>query len=224
MVTKQSRGIATPAKDLWRARNDFFKGAFMKRKIIFCTLILAISLLLAHQVRADTEEFSIKQFSPNDFYTFTKVFSEMRGPLRSEILKDKNTNFENADPLKYVEKVKNDKSVRKALKASKISWIQFRELMGNILLAYFSIQPDKTKAALLRQLSEYGLLIDNSQIPEEYRPVVSEVLKTEEGSALAAAVLDVIIQIPPQNISIVRENRKQLDRHFYTKYWADQLE
>jgi len=196
----------------------------MRQKIIFCALILAVSLLFAQQARADMQEFSIKEFSPNDFYTFTKVFSEMRGPLRSEILKDKNTNFENADPLKYVEKVKNDKSVKKALKASKISWTQFRELMGNILLAYFSIQPDKTKAALLRQLAEYGLSIENDQIPEEYRPVVKEVLQTEEGSALAVAVLDIIIQIPPQNVSIVRENKKQLDRHFYTKHWINELE
>lgn len=196
----------------------------MKKKIVFCTLLLPVFFLFAYQAHADMEEFSIRQFSPNDFYTFTKVFSEMRGPLRSEILKDRKTDFENADPLKYVEKVKNDKSVRKALKASKISWMQFRELMGNILLAYFSIQPDKTKAALLRQLAEYGLSIENDQIPEEYRPVVKEVLQTEEGSALAAAVLDIIIQIPPQNISIVRENKKQLDRHFYTKYWINELE
>jgi hypothetical protein len=196
----------------------------MKKIIIFFALIVSVFLLAAQQARGGMEEFSIKQFSPNDFYTFTKVFSEMRGPLRAEILKDKKTNFENADPLKYVEKVKNDRSVKKALKAGKISWAEFRELMGNILLAYYSIQPDKTKAALLRQLSEYGLSINNDQIPEEYRPAVKEVLQTEEGSALAAAVLDIIIQVPPQNISIVRENQKQLDRHFYTKYWINELE
>ncbi len=200
------------------------KGVFMKKIIIFSALIFIVSFSHAQKGQAGMEEFSIRPFSPNDFYMFIKVFSEMRGPLRAEILKDKKTNFEDADPLKYVEKVKKDKSVKKALKASKISWSEFRELMGNILLAYYSIQPEKTKAAFLRQLAKYGLAIDSDQIPEEYRSVVKRMLQTEEGSVLAAVALDIIIQVPPQNVDIVRKNQKQLDRHFYTKYWTNELE
>jgi hypothetical protein len=173
--------------------------------------------------KAASDEFEIKPFTGNDFYTFVKVFSEMRGPLRAEILKDRKTDFEKADPLKYVEKVKGKRDVQKVLSDSHLTWEAFRSLMGNILLGYFSIQPDKTKAALLRQLASYGLLMEMDQIPEEYRPIVTDVLKTNEGSTLASAVLDTIIEIPSQNTSIVREHQKDLDRLFYTKYWIDLL-
>ncbi len=169
------------------------------------------------------EDFDIEAFSPNQFYTFVKVFGEMRGPLRSEIMKDKNTNFENADPLKYVEKVQNSKDVKKSLKENDIKWEDFRELMGNILLGYFSIQPDKTKAAMIKQLASYGLFLESDQIPPEYRELVTEVVKSDAGAALASMALETFVQIPEENIAIVKKNKKDLDRMFYTKYWIDEL-
>lgn len=190
------------------------------RKLILMAFVV-LWMFGASQVHAATDSFEIAEFSGNDFYTFVKVFSEMRGPLRAQILKDSKTSFENADPLKYVEDVKSKRDVQKVLKDSSLTWESFRSLMGNVLLGYFSIQPQETKAGLLRQLSSYGLEMNKDQIPEEYRPVIEEVLKSKEGSALASIVLDAVVQIPPQNVSIVREHKKDLDRLFYTKYWSD---
>lgn len=193
----------------------------MKRRW-FCAVPL-LAAFVAASAFAQAPNFSVRKVSPNEFATFTKVFGEMRGSLRSEILKDKKADFENADPLKYVMKVKDEKDVKKALKAAGLAWDQFEELMGNILLAYFGIQPQKTKAALIRQLADYGLFINMEEIPEEYRPLVTDALKTDAGSALAGAALEMVIQIPPENIALARDNEKQLDRFFYTKYWKDKL-
>lgn len=192
-------------------------------KKIFVCIAVAASMLLGMAAAQAKEDFDIEAFTPNQFYVFVKVFGEMRGPLRSEIMKDRKTDFENADPLKYVEKIRKDKGVKKSLKANSITWEDFRELMGNILLSYFSIQPEKTKAAVLRQLASYDLFLEMDQIPEEMRPLIQDVLKTEAGSTLASAALDMIIQIPEGNIEIVKKNQKDLDRMFYTKYWKDEL-
>jgi hypothetical protein len=205
----------------------------MKTKRIAFLFALVVGLFWLSSVHAampvslpagmPLEQFSIKPFSANDFYVFVKVFSEMRGPLRAEILKDRKTNFENADPLKYVEKVKDKRDVRNMLKDNDLTWDQFVELWGNVMLGYFSVQPNKTKAALIRQIADYGLVLKADEIPAEYRDLVNEVIKTEAGSTLAAAALEYVVQIPPQNVSIVKENQKQLDRMFYTKYWIDEL-
>lgn len=143
--------------------------------------------------------------------------------MRVEILKDRKTNFEDADPLKYVAKVKDAKDVKKILKEENVSWDQLNELMGNILLGYFSIQPDKTKAGLLKQLSSYGLAMSSDQIPPEYRQVVTDALKTDEGAALASAALEFIVQIPPENVDLAKKNSRQLDQIFYTRFWKDKL-
>ncbi len=193
----------------------------LKRSV---SVVAALLFALAAAAPANSSEnFDIEPFTPNDFYVFVKVFSEMRGPLRSEILKDRKTDFENADPLKYVEKVRDKRDVKKALKESDIKWEDFRELMGNVLLAYFSIQPDSTKAGIIKQLASYDLFLESDQIPPEYRKLVSDIVKTDAGAALAGMALEAFIQVPEQNVAIVKEKKKDLDRLFYTKYWAAEL-
>ena len=187
------------------------------------SLFVLIIFFLCADLFAGQTFFSIRKFSPNEFSVFQKVFAEMRGPLRTEIMKDKKTDFENADPLKYIIKIRDTKDVKKVLKKNDLSWEQFNDLMANVLMVYFSVQPNKTKAALVKQLADYGYFMSADQIPEEYRGMVSDALKTNEGSALAGAVFDMVVQIPPENIAIVRKNEKQLDRDFYTKHWRDSL-
>ena len=167
--------------------------------------------------------FTIRKLSPNEFDNFNVIFGEMRGPLRSEIMKDRKTDFENADPLKYLQKVKDDKDVQKILKKKDLTWAQFEELTGNVLFAYFSIQPNATKAALIRQLADYGLFMNAEGIPEEVRPLITEVLKTDAGATLAGMALEMAIQIPPENLELARKNQKTLDRALYTKFWKDKL-
>lgn len=191
------------------------------KKYFIC--LFALLIFLPRFSFADIGQFSIKPVSKSDFYKFVKVFSEMRGPLRMEILKDSKADFENADPLNYVEKVKDNKDVVDTLKKNDLTWDSFTELMGNVLLAYFSIQPDKTKAGLLRQLSGYGLMMSDSAIPPEYRQVVTDVLKTDQGSAMAGMVLDAILVIPPENGELAKDNKRKLDQLFYTKFWKDKL-
>jgi hypothetical protein len=185
-------------------------------------LIMAL-LFAAPAVQAASDTFVIQPFSANDFGTFVKVFSELRGPLRKEILKDRKTNFENADPLKYVEKVKDKRDVRDVLAKSDLSWDQFVNLWGNIMLGYFSIQPEKTKAALIRQIADYGLFLQMDELPAEARGFVTDVLKTDAGASLASMALEALIQIPQENVAIVRDNQRDLARMFYTKYWIDEL-
>lgn len=190
---------------------------------IFLSLLFLAQLPTAIFAGSVLDSFTIKPFSANDFYTFIKVFSEMRGPLRTEILKDKKTNFENVDPLKYVEKIKDKKDVKAALKKSNITWDQFAGLFGNVLLAYLSTEPQQTKAAIIRQLADYGLIANVEGIPEEYKEVISSVIKTPEGSNLAATILEQLIEIPEQNIATTNKNRSDLDRMFYTKHWVEDL-
>lgn len=192
-------------------------------KALLTLITIGVILSFASFSHAQSTYFNIRPISDSEFYTFVKVFSEMRGPLRSEILKDKETNFESADPLKYVAKVKDDKDVKKVLKERNLNWDQFSELMGNILLGYFSIQPEKTKASLLRQLASYGLMMSNEQIPAEYRQLVTDVLKTDEGAALAGMALETFLKIPPENIELARKNKRQLDQLFYTRFWKDKI-
>ncbi len=167
--------------------------------------------------------FAITPFDENQFYTFVKVFSDMRGPLRSEILKDHKDDFKDADPLLYVTKVKDAPQVQAALKANALSWDQFMGLMGNILLAYLGNQPQATKAAILQKLSGYGLGLADDQIPEEYRDQVKSLLKSPEGAALAGLVLDQVMQIPAQNTAIARAKGRTLDQLFYTRLWRGKL-
>lgn len=169
-------------------------------------------------------DFNIRAYSANEFQHFVEVFSEMRGPLRSQILKDRKTDFESADPLAYVQKLKGEKDVQKMLEKHKLSWDAFQELMGNVVLAYFSVQPERTKASLIRQLAGYGLFLNMEQVPPEYRETVTEVLKTEQGSTLAALAMDMVVQIPEQNVAIVRQNQRTLDGMFYTRFWREALE
>ncbi|MBN1282347.1 MAG: hypothetical protein JXA24_01060 [Proteobacteria bacterium] len=169
------------------------------------------------------ESFSIRPITGNDFRSFVEVFSEMRGPLRSEILKDRKTEFESADPLKYVAKIKGEKDVKKMLKKHALTWDGFSELMGNVVLAYFSIQPQETKASLIRRLADYGLEMNQAQIPPEYRDVIRQFMKTDQGSAIAAMALDFVLQIPEENVAMARENKRTLDAMFYTNLWKDRI-
>jgi hypothetical protein len=189
----------------------------MKRLLLL--IILSATIVVPSVSHAMLESFAIKPITSSGFRTFVKVFSEMRGPLRVRMLKDRKSNFKDADPLKYVMMVKDEKDVKKMLQKSKINWDQFTELMGNILLGYFSIQPDKTKAGLIKQLSEYGLGVSDSQIPAEYRQAVADILKTDEGASLASMALEFIIKIPPENIALAKKNKRTLDQLFYTRFW-----
>ena len=191
---------------------------------------LAIAMIVCFGIVASTAtaqmpspNFSVRKLTANEFDNFNVIFGEMRGPLRSEMMKDRKTDFENADPLKYLQKIKGEKDVKKILKKKNLSWENFEELAGNVILAYFSIQPGKTKAALIRQLADYGLFMDAEGIPEEARPLIAEVLKTEAGAELAGVALEMFIQIPPENVALARKNERTLDRAFYTKYWKDKL-
>ena len=109
------------------------------------------------------------------------------------------------------------------LKKHGLDWDQFTELMGNVVLAYFSIQPEKTKAGLVRQLADYGLAMNEEQIPEQFRETVRDFIKTDEGAALAAMALDFFLQVPEQNVALVKENKRTLDAAFYTKFWKDKI-
>ena len=195
-------------------------------KRLWTAAIAALALLALAGIAAaqmPSPNFTIRKLSPNEFDNFNVIFGEMRGPLRSEIMKDRKTDFENADPLKYLQKVKDDKDVQKILKKKDLTWAQFEELTGNVLFAYFSIQPNATKAALIRQLADYGLFMNAEGIPEEVRPLITEVLKTDAGATLAGMALEMAIQIPPENLELARKNQKTLDRALYTKFWKDKL-
>lgn len=193
----------------------------MRRYAGLAVVLITISIPIS--ASAQYEYFAIRPVTEAEIYTFVKVFSEMRGPLRQEILKDKKTDFRDADPLKYVSKVKKKDDAVKTLRENGISWGQFNELMGNVLLAYLSIQPEKTKTALIRQLAGYGLMMSNDQIPAEYRPVIEEVLKTDEGAAMAGMALEFVVQIPPGNVELAKKNSRTLDQLFYTRLWRDKL-
>ena len=169
------------------------------------------------------ENFRVAGFTHNQFRVFVETFAEMRGPLRKLILKDRKTGFEDADPLKYVTKLKGEKDVKKMLKKHDMDWAGFTDLFGNIMLAYFSIQPDVTKVALIKELSEYGLAMSEDQIPKEYQGTIREVLKTDQGAALANMALEYFLKIPEQNVAIVKENKITLDKMFYTRFWKDRI-
>lgn len=185
------------------------------------TLLAALVCVVPLTISAEeSSSFEIRAYTANEFYSFTKIFSEIRGPLRNEILKDRKTDFENADPLKYVIKIKDSRDVKKALASKGITWEKFHDLMGNILLSYFSIQPHKTKSAIIRQMADYGFI---PGVPEEYQPMVSEILKSSAGSDLAGMAMEIAVQIPEENIALARKNESQLNQFFYTKYWKDKL-
>lgn len=171
----------------------------------------------------ELSSFAITPFDENQFYTFVKVFSDMRGPLGSEILKDHKADFKDADPLKYVAKVKDDPKVQATLKANNLTWDQFTGLMGNILLAYLNNQPQNTKVAILQKLSGYGLGLADDQIPEESRSQVKALLTSPEGAALASFVMEQVVQVPAQNTAIVKAKNRTLDQLFYTRLWRGKL-
>ncbi len=191
------------------------------KKLIIVLIVSIIALPTIAGAGFDT--FKIRPITKKEFSKFIKVFSEMRGPLRVQIMKDRKTNFQEADPLAYVNKVKDEPDVKKALKKNKLSWDGFTEIMANILLGYFSIQPQQTKAGLIRQLSTYNLMMANDQIPAQYQPMIQEVIKTDEGAALAGMALEMFIQIPPQNVAIAKKNKRTLDQLFYTNFWKDKI-
>lgn len=205
----------------------------MKRKTIWVVFIGLAVVLFSASLRAEPvqtprgmpalEDFKVRPFTGNEFYSFVEIFGEMRGPLRSQIMKDRKTDFEKADPLKYVMKVKDEKDVKKMLKKYDLTWDGFTDLFGNVLLAYFSIQPDVTKVALIKELAGYGLSMSEDQIPAEYRGVVQEVLKTNEGAAMANIALEYFLRVPEGNIAIAKENRITLDKMFYTRFWKDEI-
>lgn len=188
-------------------------------------LILAF-VLITSGVGAQTpslSSFTIAPFDENQFTTFVHVFSDMRGPLRSEILKDHKDDFKNADPLKYVTKVKDNPKVQQSLKNNNITWDQFTSLMGNIVLAYLNIQPQTTKVAILQRLSDYGLGLADEQIPAEYRVQIKQLISSPEGASLATLVLDHVLQVPTQNTAIVVARARTLDQLFYTRFWRGKL-
>ncbi len=191
----------------------------MKPIVIILLIVFACAVSLTPAF-AEEPSFEVKSYTANEFYSFTKIFGEIRGPLRGQILKDKETDFEKADPFNYIMKLKDSKDVKKALAAEGYTWERFQELMGNILLSYLSIQPQKTKVAIIRQMAGYGFI---PGIPEEYQGAVNELLKSKEGSDLAGMALEMALEIPEENIALARKNEKQIDRFFYTKYWKDKL-
>ncbi len=192
-------------------------------KKLLLLMVMVFIFAPCSPAHAQLESFNVRTFTANEFYIFIKVFSEMRGPLRKEILKDRKTNFEEADPLKYIMKVKGDKDVTKMLKKHDLAWNAFTELAGNVILAYFSIQPQRTKASLIRQMADYGLTMSDDQIPPEYKELVSQVIKTDEGAAMAAMALEFVLQIPDQNVTIVKKDQLTLDKMFYTRFWSKKL-
>lgn len=167
--------------------------------------------------------FSIQPFDENQFYTFVKVFSDMRGPLRSQILKDHKEDFKDADPLKYVTKVKDDPKVQQVLKDNNLTWDQFTNLMGNVVLTYLSSQPQATKVAIIQKMSGYGLGLADDQIPENYRAQVKALLTSPEGASLAGFILDQVVQVPAQNMKIVTAKSRTLDQLFYTRLWRGKI-
>lgn len=193
-------------------------------KSILVAVLLACTLTATAQAQIpELSSFAITPFDENQFYTFVKVFSDMRGPLRSEILKDHKTDFKDADPLKYVAKIKDDPKVQSTLKANALTWDQFTGLMGNILIAYLNNQPQNTKAVILQKLSGYGLGLADDQIPEQFRDQVKSLIASPEGAALASFVLDQVVKIPAQNMAIVKAKNRTLDQLFYTRLWRGKL-
>ena len=192
-----------------------FKKSFFSLVLVFFLFVSSVS--------AQIGSFSLRPLTADEFYKFIKVFSEMRGPIRVEILKDKKTDFKDADPLKYLSAAKDNKDVKMALKKNGLSWADFSEILGNVLLGYFSIQPGHTKASLIRQLSGYGLQLSSDQIPLEYQGIIQEALKTEEGSALASIAIDQFLQIPEENKKLAKKNKRQLDQLFYTNLWENKI-
>lgn len=188
--------------------------------------IVFAAAVMCHVTAAHAQSmssFTIQPFDENQFTKFVKVFSDMRGPLRSEILKDHKDDFKTADPLKYVAKVRDNPRVQSTLKDNDLSWDQFAALMGNILLAYLNNQPQNTKAAILQKMSGYGLGLADDQIPEQFRDQVKALIASPEGAALAGLVLDQVVQVPAQNTAIVKSKNRTLDQLFYTRLWRGKL-
>jgi len=196
----------------------------MRRATLLLLSIVLVSQAAYAQVAGmDLQSFKIRPITGNEFYSFVEIFGEMRGPLRSEILKDRKKDFEDVDPLKYVMKLNGDKDVKKMLKKYDMDWAGFTDLFGNVILAYFSIQPEVTKVALVKELADYGLSMSEDQIPSEYRELVRDILKTDQGAALANIALDYFLNVPEQNVKIVKEHKLTLDKMFYTRFWKDKI-
>lgn len=189
--------------------------------MLFAVLFVTV---ISVSASAELDSFKLRAITPNEFQKFIEVFGEMRGPLRTQILKDKDTNFESADPLLYIQKVKEEKDVKKILKKRNLDWNAFEALMGNVLLGYFSVQEERTKVALIKQLASYGLLLQSDDIPQEYQAMIQQALKTDAGASIAAMALETLIQIPPENISLAKQNKLTLDKMFYTRFWKDKLD
>jgi hypothetical protein len=122
-----------------------------------------------------------------------------------------------------VTKIKDNPKVQQSLKDNGVSWDQFTALLGNIVLAYLTNQPQNTKAAILQRLAGYGLGLSDDQIPAAYRDQVKTLLSSPEGAALASFVLDQVVQVPTQNVAIVKVKNRTLDQLFYTRLWRGKL-
>jgi len=190
----------------------------MKIKTI---MIIVLVFSVARVAHGEVPGFTIKPFTGSQFRSFIEVFSEMRAPLRKQMMKDRKTDFENADPLKYIHKVQGNRRVKAVLKKHRMNWDSFMQLTGNVLLAYYTIQPQVTKVAIVRRLADYGLMYADDSIPPEYRPLIENFIKSDAGAVVAGLVLDLVLQVPPENIEKVAENRITLDKLFYTKNWRD---
>lgn len=192
------------------------------KSVLVALFFICIVVATAHA--QELSSFAIQPFDENQFTKFVKIFSDMRGPLRSEILKDHKTDFKDADPLKYVAKVKDEPKVLSALKDNNLTWDQFTSLMGNILLAYLNNQPQKTKVTILQQMSGYGLGLADDQIPEQFRDQFKALMASPSAAALAGIMLDQVVQIPAQNAAIAKTKNRTLDQLFYTRLWRGQLQ
>ncbi len=189
-------------------------------------MLMATTAIAAPKKATTSDEslasFALRPISENDYALFVKVFGEMRGPLRAQIIKDRG-DLKTADALAYLMRIKNDRGVRTALKESKITWAPFIGLTGNIVIAYMSIQPQATKAEMLRRLSSYGMTLATTSVPPEYQKSIEQALASDQGAAIANMALEFAIQIPPENIALAKRHEKDLDRFFYTKHWRNAL-
>lgn len=193
------------------------------KKILMPVICLFCLFAFSAHAAVDMTSFKVRPITSKEFFDFIEVFGAMRGPLRVQILEDRKTDFEKADPLKYLQKIKGEKKVKNALKKNDLTWDGFMELTGNVLLAYYTVQPDETKIAIIRRLADYGLELDDAQIPPEYREIIREVIKTDAGAMMASVALDLFLQVPQENIDIVKRNKLTLDKQFYTRFWKDKI-
>lgn len=194
----------------------------MRLRIILILVLVAVFFPI--MTFSQPAKLKVRPITEDEYYKFVKIFSEIRGPIRREILKERKDDYKNADPLEYISKVQNDGDVQKVIKANDLNWEQFNELMGNLLLGYFCVQQGQTKAAILRKILNEVMSTPNNNISQKQLDVVKNLLSTDEGAAIATTVLEKFLKVPVENIAIAQKNQRQLDQLFYTNFWEDKLE